>query len=58
MMYSYPAITEFMTKNNIQPVGCFEIYNPTNPIEYIMFLENKEVFEELEKTKYVAANLL
>ena len=57
-MRRYPAITEFMTKNTIQPVGCFELYHPEAPIEYIMFLENKEIFDELEKSNFVAANLL
>lgn len=59
MMISYPPITKFMNKNQLSPVGCFEIYHYNkDPIEYMMFLEHKEVFEELQKTKFVAANLL
>lgn len=58
-MISYPFITKFMNKNQLHPVGCFELYHSTEkPIEYMMFLENEELFEKLQKTKFVAANLL
>lgn len=59
MTCRYPAITAFMNSNNLKPVGCFEIYHFGNkPIEYIMYLENEDVFEQLQKTNFVAANLL
>lgn len=55
----YPAITKFMNENKLVPYGCFEIYHFNHePIEYIVFLENKEIFDDLQKTKFVAANLL
>lgn len=59
MIHSYPAITKFMNENQLKPVGCFEIYHfNKDPIEYIMFLENEEVFDRLQQTRFVAANLL
>ena len=55
----YPAITAMMNSNDIKPVGCAEIYhwNP-EPIEYMMYLDNKEIFDKLHSTQFVKANLL
>ena len=43
-----------MNSNDIKPVGCAEIYhyNP-EPIEYMMYLDHKEVFDTLQTTKFV-----
>ena len=58
-MKVYPAITKFMNETQIKPVGCIELYHSSGePIEYMMYIDNPKVFEELEKTSFVAANLL
>lgn len=48
-----------MNNTGIKPVGCAEIYhyNP-EPIEYMMYLDHKEVFDKLHSSKFVKANLL
>lgn len=58
-MVRYPPFTKLMNKAQLSPVGCIELYHYNkDPIEYMMFLEHKEVFDELQKTKFIAANLL
>ncbi|KAK8811724.1 hypothetical protein WA538_000510 [Blastocystis sp. DL] len=55
----YPAFTAFLQKNALVPVGSAEIYHANmDPIEYVMYLDNKEPFVSLEKTSFVKANLL
>ena len=59
MMVSYPKITEFMNQHAVTPVGCFELYHYNgDDIEYLMFFDHKEVFDELQKSTFVATNEL
>ena len=52
-------MTKFMNDNKIVPCGSFEIYhNNHDPIEYIMQVDQKEAFDKLKETKFVAANKL
>lgn len=48
-----------MNSNDIKPVGCAEIYhyNP-EPIEYMMYLDHKEVFDTLQTTKFVKSQFI
>ena len=56
---SYPRITEYMNEHKIAPVGCIELY-PYGPedIQYIMYFDHKEIFDELQESSCVAANEL
>lgn len=59
MICSYPKVTEYMNEHKVTPVGCIELY-PYSPgdIEYIMYFDHEEVFNELQKSSFVAANEL
>lgn len=56
---SYPKVTEYMNEHKIAPVGCIELY-PYGPedIQYIMYFDHKEIFDELQESSFVAANEL
>ena len=58
-MKVYPAITKFMNETLIKPVGCIELYHSDKqPIEYLMYIDNEKVFEEMKKTTFIAADQL
>lgn len=58
-MKVYPAITKFSNETLIKPVGCIELYHSNKqPIDYLMYIENEKVFEEMKKTTFVAADRL
>ena len=46
-----------MNEHKIAPVGCIELY-PYGPedIQYIMYFDHKEIFDELQESSFVAAN--
>lgn len=59
MNFSYPVFTTFLQQNALVPVGSAEIYHTNkDPIEYVMYLDNKDTFVSLEKTSFVKSNLL
>ena len=48
-----------MNQHAVTPVGCFELYHYNgDDIEYLMFFDHKEIFDEMQKSTFVAANEL